>query len=589
VPRLTVALAEPSSARRARCRYCSTVLFDGRDSPEYYTRLRDVLSASRYALIALIVAVGFAVVGIAGRIWAFIPAVIVAVFAIVDVLLALRGSKAARASELRALLDGEACRAGDARATEYGVDVAVLPTGQEWHYIRRDFEDDLREAIRAALSNKGSPLVMLSGETKSGKTRAAFQALKWDELKNACLVVPRDGASVERLLRPGALPDSWMPLIVWLDDIERYTSADASGLHDGTLRNLECGRPIVLLATVGGRGARSQAQTLMDPVEQLRSLATSIEVQIKLSDGELSRARQAYGKDLVQEIERMGIGRRMVAMNELKDKLMRSHDRSREGVAVIRAAIDWRRAGASRSLTADELDLLYRHYLPDDLDPGAELFAAGLRWARDPLPSTEISLLRRATDGTGGYEPYDLVVEVASKEWPSVDEQALTQIASLAEPQDCFQMATAAYDDGNRALALQLLARAEASDDRRLSAISAFNTGILLSDDGDLSGAEAAYRRADQRGSQRAAFNLGQLLGRNGDLAGAEAAFRRADERGSPEGAVNHGILLEESGDLMGAEAAYRRAEQRGSRKGSNNLRNLLGPRGERAHSVVGG
>jgi tetratricopeptide (TPR) repeat protein len=555
------------------------VKFGGRDSPEYYTRWRDVLNASRSALVALVVAVGFAAVGISGRIWAFIPALIAAVFALVDALLAWRGSQAAQDSELRALLSGKACRAGEARATEYGVDVAVLPEGQEWRYVYRDFERDLRAAIAAAFSKAGPPLVMLSGETKSGKTRAAFQALRWDELSQAWLVVPRDGARVETLLRPGALPAHWTPLIVWLDDLERYASVDAGGLNEGTLRNLECDRPVAMLATVGGRGSRSRTEELIDPIAELRDLAACIEVPVKLTPEEIARAKDAYAQTVAGEIERLGLGRRMVAMSELRDRLVRSRERCPEGMAVIGAAIDWRRAGAQRPLHTDQLDSLYRHYLPDHLDPSGELFSSGLRWAREPLPNTQIALLRRAADGGGGYEPYDLAVEVASREWPAVNERALAQIVSLAEPQDCFQMAGAAFDADNPALALELLAVAERGEDSRLAATSAFNTGVLLTRAGDLREAEEAYRRADERGGQRGAFNLGQLLRKRGELAGAEAAYRRADERGSPEGAVNLGVLLEQRGELAEAEAAYSRAEQRGSRKGASNLERLLAGR----------
>ncbi|MGH2854678.1 MAG: hypothetical protein ACRDLF_10885 [Solirubrobacteraceae bacterium] len=559
--------------------------FDRRDNPEHYGRLREVLSASRRALGATVAAVGFAAFGISGRSWAFIPSAIAAIFAAVDALLAWQGYRAAEARELTELLAGNACRAAEARAIEYGVDAEVLPEGLTWRYIHRDFERRLRDAVTAALAGEGPRLVMLSGETKSGKTRAAFQALRENGLSDAWLVVPKDGASVEILLRPGTLPASWTPLVVWLDDIERYASADAGGLHEGALRNLRCDRPVGLLATEGGRGTRSRADQLLDPIAQLRSLAACIEVPVKLTKDELSAAEQAYGRALAAEIEQVGLARRMVAIGELRDRLTRSHEQCREGFAVIRAAIDWRRAGAQRPLSVARLESLYRHYLPEDLDPSDDLFAAGLRWAREPLPNTEIALLRRSADGDGGYEPYDLAVEVASKEWPGVEARALAQILAVAEPQDCFQMASAAFDASDTGLALELLARAERSEDRRLSATSAYNTGVLLAHAGDLPGAEDAYRRADERGSQRGAFNLGQLLRHRGDLRDAEDAYRRADERGSPGGAVNLGFLLEQRGDAAGAEAAYRRADERGNRKGASNLARLLAERGEQSEA----
>jgi Flp pilus assembly protein TadD len=58
---------------------------------------------------------------------------------------------------------------------------------------------------------------------------------------------------------------------------------------------------------------------------------------------------------------------------------------------------------------------------------------------------------------------------------------------------------------------------------------------VLLEQRGDLAGAEAAYRRADQRGDATGAFNLGGLLADQGNVDEAEAAYRRAYERGHPE------------------------------------------------------
>ncbi|MBV9947381.1 MAG: hypothetical protein JOZ69_11070 [Myxococcales bacterium] len=54
------------------------------------------------------------------------------------------------------------------------------------------------------------------------------------------------------------------------------------------------------------------------------------------------------------------------------------------------------------------------------------------------------------------------------------------------------------------------------------------------------------------------------LLELRGDIAGAEAAYRRADERGDPVGSFKLGGLLEERNDFAGAAAAYGRASERG-------------------------
>lgn len=100
--------------------------------------------------------------------------------------------------------------------------------------------------------------------------------------------------------------------------------------------------------------------------------------------------------------------------------------------------------------------------------------------------------------------------------------------------------------------------------DRRGDAASAFNLGGLLYARGALAQAEEAFVRADQRGHGTAASNLGVLLHERGAVAEAEDAYRRADQRGCGAAAFNLGLLLEERGELHPASEAYRRAEERG-------------------------
>jgi peptidoglycan hydrolase-like protein with peptidoglycan-binding domain/tetratricopeptide (TPR) repeat protein len=114
----------------------------------------------------------------------------------------------------------------------------------------------------------------------------------------------------------------------------------------------------------------------------------------------------------------------------------------------------------------------------------------------------------------------------------------------------------------------------------RADASNAFNLGLSLQEQGDLTGAQAAYRHADEYGHGPAASNLGALLEEQGASAEAEAAYRRADRRGDATGAFNLGVLLQQRGVLAEAEAAYRRAEQRGHGAAASNLGVLLEERG---------
>lgn len=89
---------------------------------------------------------------------------------------------------------------------------------------------------------------------------------------------------------------------------------------------------------------------------------------------------------------------------------------------------------------------------------------------------------------------------------------------------------------------------------------------------GDLSGAEAAYREADQLLDAEGAIRLGLVLKRRGEVQGAAGAFRRAEDRGHPEAGSSLGNLLSDNGDLDGAKAAYARSIAAGSTDAVLNL-----------------
>jgi TPR repeat protein len=82
-----------------------------------------------------------------------------------------------------------------------------------------------------------------------------------------------------------------------------------------------------------------------------------------------------------------------------------------------------------------------------------------------------------------------------------------------------------------------------------------------------------AYQRADGRGDPMAAYSLGVLLEQDGDLSGAKAAYRRADRRGEPDAAFSLGLLLKREGDHIGALRAFQRAHRNGSAENTHTAR----------------
>jgi tetratricopeptide (TPR) repeat protein len=336
-----------------------------------------------------------------------------------------------------------------------------------------------------------------------------------------------------------------------------------------------------------------------------------------------------------------GIGEYMVAAPLLERKLTTGRhepgaERCREGVAVVWAAIDWQRVGMTKPIEEELLRELYAHYL---IGPGftEEGFRRGLEWALEPLYAS-VALLRRAAS----FLPYDHIVAYADRQLGRpIDDKSWDRIIEVADRADSLDLGLLAYQRGDKGRAERATRRATDTEapDPEIASRALFNLGVLLHergdvegaraawreviefagggigvvlaqrgdypvivhalrqrDDalgvyqlgsllharGDLEGAEAAYRRADQRGHAEAAFSLGSLLlTERGDLEGAEAAYRRADQRGHAEAALHLGALLHARGDLEGAEAAYRRADQRGHAGAAFNLGLLLERRGD--------
>ncbi|MGO9956652.1 MAG: hypothetical protein ACLP50_11815 [Solirubrobacteraceae bacterium] len=547
---------------------------------------KGVLSASFVLAAVLIAAVHRPVLGL-------VSAAVGVAFAAANAVLVWLAELAHRYEKIAALLDGGGpCRARDLTASRLGIEPEALPEGVEWQYVpRHAIEAEARQAARAALAGSGaSRLVMLRGEPRVGKTRILFETLQFEELRDGWVMIPRIGASLEELLRQGKLPRRWSPCIVVIDDIERYVTAEGGGLTAGVIWGLPRDRPTVLIATAGGRAAVQIRADIgfVRALEDLQLAATVVDVPLTPSTEEQAEIRRLYPAELAGELIHDGVARRMVASRQLAAKLtlkgeFADQDGCREGQAVARAAADWRRAGAQSGISREDLQVLYRLYLPDYLDADEQLFNRGLTWARAWLPYTEIALLPRDRANDELFDPHPLAVAIAEGTWPAINDDGWNETIERASVSDCLAIGLAAYDrEGIGSVrAERAWRRGEAGEDPRLAAAAATNLGLLLHERGDSDAAEPYFRRGDEYGLPEGSYNLGVILQRREDLAGAEAAFRRADERGDPIGTYALGVILRQREDLPGAEAAFLRADERGDGGAANDLGALLARRGD--------
>lgn len=116
---------------------------------------------------------------------------------------------------------------------------------------------------------------------------------------------------------------------------------------------------------------------------------------------------------------------------------------------------------------------------------------------------------------------------------------------------------------------------------------AAFNLGVVLKGQGDIVGAQAAYEKGVTLGDGHAASNLGVLLQKQGDMVGAQAAYERGVGIGYGGAASNLGVLLKEQGDVAGAKAAYEKGVALGYGGAACNLGVLLKEQGDVAGAKV--
>jgi hypothetical protein len=112
--------------------------------------------------------------------------------------------------------------------TRIGVDAAaqtILAGGEVPAYQTRDVDERLRAAVAAALDGSDRWLVVVTGRSKVGKSRALFEALRACADGRVELVAPVDGDALRSLLTAGKQPGLRTGrTVLWLD------AADAAGV-----------------------------------------------------------------------------------------------------------------------------------------------------------------------------------------------------------------------------------------------------------------------------------------------------------------------------------------------------------------------
>jgi tetratricopeptide (TPR) repeat protein len=435
-------------------------------------------------------------------------------------------------------------------------------------YVPRAVDQQLAALLRS------QPLILVKGQSRSGKSRTAFEVAA-QELGNWRLLAPKDRSALAALAELDPQPGKGEPVLVWLDDLDRYLAVEGtSGLNAALLaRWAASDPPVKVLATIRleeyGRLAAAPGElgrTVRELLNRFDPGAITVPSDFD-TPAEQAATAQLYADERVAG----GLGEHLAAAHELVDRLEIGQASVPEGAAVVLAAVDWRWAGLERPITRADLAALLPLYL-ERLRPLVPLETGDLEraisWATEPVGRTAALLVSDPLTGT--FRVADSIVYYVERREggfspdPRVWDYLLTHHASL---EDVMDIGFRAYTRNDYAAAKMAFQRVANSGHADLSPRAAVVLGVLVAEQGDLIGAAAAYQQAIDSGHAEQApiarLSLAALTEPQ-NAAGALAAYRQAIDSGHPDAApraaLNLGVLLEEQGDHAGALAAYRQA-----------------------------
>ncbi|MCI4046133.1 hypothetical protein [Streptomyces sp. TRM75563] len=443
-----------------------------------------------------------------------------------------------------------------------GQDGSLLPP-----YVPRDIDEELRALLTAAARDGG--LVLVTGDSTSGKTRAAFEALR-ASLPNHRVVQPADRSELPAVAR--AVTCSSEPCVVWLDDLERYLGPGSDSLTPALLRHFAAGTTAVLATmrlrqyetyTADHNSSRDTAGADNGTHKSVLVTARRVDLDRMWSGTELAGARACADDRITHALahhSRHGIAEYLAAGPALLDE-WRTADRpggNPRGAALVATAVDLSRTGLPGPYPRSLLLRLHEQRLaqaggallrPEAADE-AFAWAGALRFG--------VTSLLLPGDEPDTWMPFDYLVDrTEGPVPPEVWDEALMNAHGPA----------ARFAVGFSALQADLPHVAEAAWRPHAHADPAIACwlGRLLDAQERPGEAEEVLRAAIRAGSVTAATDLGLLLARTHRPDEAEVWLRLAARYDDARALYLHGELLRQTGRETDAEHWFRRAEAAGS------------------------
>ena len=358
---------------------------------------------------------------------------------------------------------------------DLGVHKAItVPEGADGHplpdlpgYLRRAHDSHLDDLLGDLSQNV---MVVLTGESSTGKTRALHEAISAHEVLRAWpLWYPRTADELLVLAESGEIVAE---TVLWLNETHNHLSGPTGDLAAAALRSLldgSRGGPLVVVGTLwpqflaefvaqprsGQRDESANARSLLQQrarrirvaerfsKQEISALRTSSAV-----DPRLTAAVAASGEDR-QIIQTMAGGPALVERYEFPDDAD-----SRYAAAILSAAIDARRLGHLQPIPRALLADAAAGYLgnQDRVDPPSDWFTRGMaRAAGQAVLGVTALTARRHQPGTGpadGYELHDYLDQhgrTTRQSCPAPPAQWEACATHASHPEDLVRLTKSAY------------------------------------------------------------------------------------------------------------------------------------------------
>ncbi|MFB6724618.1 tetratricopeptide repeat protein [Kribbella sp. NPDC056345] len=467
-------------------------------------------------------------------------------------------------------------------------------------YVTRDIDQQLRIDLSSAAERGG--LILLVGQSASGKSRTAFEALR-AELPEHRVATPAGRPDLAAVLN--AVRKTPLPCVLWLDELDVFLGP--GGLDHNVLRAYASLRIPILgtmrmqrFLTYSGNRRRADGDPLLRQMamieERVLNMARVLEVSSRWTETELHRAEEQNDprvRDALAHHETYGIAEYIAAGPALWNEWRRSSDVGGHprGAALIAAAVDLARTGLPGPFPEDLVLGLHERYL--EAHGGAllrpEPVPEAIEWATRSRYRAVSPLMPVRT---GFWRVFDYLVDRSEEAIPSQRVPAATWAVAAAEATGTqrFDVALKAAESGTAAaqeFAESIWLEALEVSNNAYEAVIAYNLGVLYLDIGRAGRAIPLFERAAEAGEPRAAFNLSVLYRQNDDKEAAQRWSRLAAELGYPPAFFQVGFDIEERGDIEEAERWYRRGAEAGEYRSATQLGTILSERGHEGEAQL--